>query len=181
VKIKVIDLDSAKELAFQAHDLMPVNVYLTKSDEQLITIKEPESTSKKLFKLDSRKSFVECISVIGHYIAKKRRIHVQILSEDKFKFQEVRAAYFCYLKELPGQADSDGSSVQELHSQYKAAYLLPILSREYQWFGDLVLEAVNNENVKQAVDKLLSVADGSILNTKLFIEYFNAIQRSKES
>jgi len=180
MKLKIVDQPSLETLAKATYTMMPCYAYLTKADEKVVIIKAPTGTDKKLFKLNTKAAFLECVSVLWHSVASKKRIHVQILGEERFKFQELRAAYFCYLKDITNRADSDGSSVQELHKRYKATYLLDILSRENQWFADLVMGAADDKNILEAVNRLLSIADGTITTRKILSEYFDAIKRSFE-
>lgn len=142
----------------------------------LIGLDKPKEVSKKLFKLITFSDFVECMEVIAHHLREDKTLHIQLLSKDKYKFQEIRCAYFAYLGEVKGRANHDGRTVQEMHDEYKATYLIPILSRKLEWFADLVLESVNNKNVDQAVKRLITIADGSIVTTPMLKEFFKKVE-----
>lgn len=142
-----------------------------------IKLGKPEDEKATLFKIDSVRSFIDCVSTLAHHVRERKRKHVLIIGEEKYRYEKVRAAYFCWLKEEFGRAGHAGESINEMHQAYKAEFLLPILCRENQGFADLVLE-VANEGDDTKIVNLLSVADGSICTTKILGEYFQACKDS---
>jgi len=146
-----------------------------------IPIDEPKEPNKKLFKIACFADLVELVAVIAMYLKKGTKLQIQLLSRDRFKYQEIRAAYFCYLKEITTSAESDGRTIGQLHADYKTKFLIRILSREYEWFADLVIESVKTPSVDLAIEKLISIADGSIVNSPILMEYFKAVQMDWEN
>ena len=142
-----------------------------------IKLSKPENESATLFKIDSVRSFIDCVSTLAHHVRERKRKHVLIISDEKYHYEKVRAAYFCWLKEEFDRAGHTGESIPEMHQAYKAEFLLPILCRENQDFADLVLK-VANEGDDTAIVNLLSVADGSICTAKILGEYFQACKGS---
>lgn len=146
-----------------------------------IPIEDPKEPNKKLFKIACFADLIELVGVIVMHLKKKNKLQIQLLSRDRFKYQEIRAAYFCYLKDITKSAASDGRNVHQLHTDYKASFLVRILAREYEWFADLVLESVKRPSVELAIEKLISIADGSIVNSPILMEYFHAVQMDWEA
>lgn len=141
------------------------------SIEKEIYVNYPLDRNVRLFHIDTPKAFKECMNVL-YFLAKERKgIYVQILSKDKFKMAQARAAYWCWIKEQYTSAQHDGSSEQDLHKRYKATYLLPILCTKSDVFADMIL-AANGD--KEKIEMLLSIADGSITGHKEMSEYLSA-------
>ena len=138
--------------------------------------KKPGDLKKKLFEINTVEDLTECFDVLNHYVSKGKAIHVQIVSKNKFKFEVIRAAYFAYLTDFTKSSKGDGRSVQDIHVQLKSDFLIPILCREYDWFADLTLAAVDNNAAKLSQEKLISIADGSIVTSELLMEHFKASQ-----
>ena len=143
-----------------------------------IKIQKPIDENAKAFKIDSVKAFIDCVSTLAHHVKEKKRKHVLIVSDKKYQYEKVRAAYFCWLKEEFGRADHTGESIPEMHQAYKAEYLLPLLCRENKDFADLVLK-VTKDGDNTAIVNLLSVADGSICTAAILKEYFNLCQQQR--
>jgi len=135
---------------------------------------------ERLFKIDSFEGFIQCISTLAHLCRNMKCVHVQFLSADKFRLAVMRAAYFCFLKEELQRANSDGSNIGKLHSEYKSTYLIPILCRENEEFAELVYRETVDGITSKALMKLVSVSDGSGITTKIFHEYFTACQNHKQ-
>ncbi len=149
-----------------------------------IGLASPEDSKKKLFRIITFTDFVACMSEIAGRLRDGKELHVQLVGKDKYKFHEVRTAYFSFLGEVKNRADHDGRSIEKMHEEYKAEFLIPLLSKKYDWFADLVLESVKSENpqvTQKAVAKLITVADGSIVTTPMLREFFKKVQLDIES
>ena len=123
-----------------------------------------EDKNQRLFKINTFGQFQACINMIAAMLKNGKEVHVQLLSKDKFKLFEIRSAYFAYLGERVGYGD-----IEETHDQLKAKYLIPLLCSEYEWFSDLVLTVTKtgNKDMEEAINRLVSVADGSITTTPI--------------
>lgn len=135
-----------------------------------IKLEKPEDTKSRLFHLDTPKAFKECMNVL-YFLAKERKgIYVQILSKEKYKMAEVRAAYWCWIKEQYTSSQHDGTSEHDLHKRYKASYLLPTLCAKSEKFADMIIKA---DGDKEQIEMLLSIADGSLTGYKEMSAYFS--------
>lgn len=144
------------------------------------TLPTPTDKNARLFEIDKPSTLIECFATLRYLAIKRKGIYVQILSKDKYKFAVVRSAYFCWIKEHLNSAKGNGETVQELHEQLKASYLLPILCREDQEFADLVQRETKDGITSKIVLRLLSIADSSITTSKIMKEYFTQCQRGME-
>ena len=140
--------------------------------------------AKRLFKINSIEAFIECISVLADNVRNKKRTHVQFLSEDKFKMADIRSAYWCWMKSQYTSAQHDGTSIEDLHKRYKATYLLSILCAKDSDFADMILlvneSDFGSEKKEQQVNKILSIADGSVTGYKEMSAYFNACKENEQ-
>lgn len=134
---------------------------------------------KRLFKLESPESFRLAMSSIANRLRNGEEVHIQILKGERFKFHEVRTAYFAFLNDVYKRADHDGRTVEQLHNDFKAVHLIPIICATpgYEWFSDLVLMAVKDPSMETAVNKLITISDGSIVTTPMLREYFKAVEQ----
>lgn len=150
-----------------------------------IKLVSAEGEKRKLFKLKTYQDYLECVSTIAHYLRKGTEMHIQLLSVDKYRFHQVRTAYFSYLGEVATRADSDGRTREQLHKDYKRKYLLEIVANKHDWFADLVKasvgEDIHSKNVEKAIDKLLTIADGSIVSTPMLRAYFKKVENDIEN
>lgn len=148
----------------------------------VVQLRPVKDDKQRLFKINSFAAFVECVSLLAEMVRKRKRTYVEIVSEDRYKLAEIRAAYFCWLREKVSSAGGDGATIGELHTRYKATYLLPILCRESQLFADLVMRETNAWDGKTSpiIIKLLSVADSSVTTPKIMQEFFTACQRGDQ-
>ena len=144
--------------------------------EELLFNLKPEDTKTKLFKIKTIGELVKCCAVMVNYVRNGKALHVQIVSPSKFKFEEIRAAYFAYLTEFKNSSKSPGQSVPEMHEFFKKKFMLKLLAMEYDWFANLVIASVKDEDVSESVNRLLSIADGSIVTSPILIEYFRQVQ-----
>jgi len=139
----------------------------------------PQTMAKKLFKLVTFRDLVECMSVIAAFMRGDKEIYIQILNKDRYKFHEVRVAYFAFLGDLKDHIAHDGRTVEQMHKEFKAKYLIEIIcaSPGYEWFADLVLKSVGDEpEIETAVNKLITISDGSIVTTAMLRKYFKAVE-----
>jgi len=90
------------------------------------------------------------------------------------------------------RADYDGETdVAKMHEDFKRRFLLKIIARKHEWFADLVIAAAQvdengnktqtAEKMQKAVDGLTSLADGSIVSTKMLREYFDRVKMAIEN
>lgn len=151
----------------------------------LLPAEKLEDKNKKLFKLNTFEAFIQCFSLVAEFLRNGTEVHIQILSKDRYKFHIMRTAYFTYLGEVLTRADHDGRTVGQMHKDYKLEFLFPILSRDYEWFADLVKasvgEDIHSRNVEKAVNKLVSIADGSIVTTAQLREFFKKVEMDIEN
>ena len=135
-----------------------------------ITLEKPQDTSSRLFHISTPKIFRECMNVLYYLAIERKGIYVQILSKDKFKMAQVRALYWIWIKEQFSSSQHDGTSIKDMHKQYKATHLLSILCAKDQDFADMVI-AFKDDEVK--LDMLLSIADSSITGYSEMSQYFD--------
>lgn len=142
-----------------------------------ITIQDAPDKRGVVFKLRTFEEFCRFCNVIAAKLRKGKALHIETIDDERYKRAEIRAAYFCWLRERQGEAEHDGRSIGQMHSEYKSTYLLPILCAHNVEFADLVLQMLSGGIKKEAVIKLLSVADSSITTSEIMREYFTACQR----
>jgi hypothetical protein len=151
-----------------------------------ITLLENVDEKEKLFEIKTLNDFIRCVSVLRKRLL-SGKIHVQILSRDKYKMASVRAAYWCWMQEQYKSAQHDGTSIPDLHKRYKAKYLLPILCAYDVEFADMLLDNVNRcaelnlseSETEKRLSRLLSIADGSTTGYKEMVDYFSACQMNE--
>jgi len=136
---------------------------------------EPD-IKQKLFKLDTPNAFIECVSVLAHFIRNKKRLHVQIISEDQYKLAVTRKAYFCWLDEISGAADCD-QSIPELHKKFKAKHLMELVCAKNAAFADMISFKIGAGATEEEINNLLSVADGGVTTHVIMKQFFNMCQR----
>lgn len=134
-------------------------------------------TDKKMFKITSIKELIRFVSDIAARLRAGTEIRIEVVGKERYKLAEIRAAYFCWLKEKQREAAHDGAGIEQMHKEYKSTYLLPILCARNIDFADLVLKMTAGGIEKDAVIRLLSVADSSITTSEIMREYFEACQR----
>lgn len=142
-----------------------------------LTIQDVPDKRGSIFKVRTFEEFCRFCNIIAARLRKGKSLHIEIITDERYKRAEIRAAYFCWLHEKMGQASHDGRGIEEMHREYKATYLLPILCSHNIEFSDLVLKMMEGGIKKDAVIKLLSVADSSITTSEIMREYFTACQR----
>lgn len=151
-----------------------------------------KNPKQKLFHVKHIPEFIEFVSTAVQYIKEGKALHIQLLSSDRYKFHEVRVAYFAYLGDVKKRADYDGETdVAKMHEDFKRRFLLKIIARKHEWFADLVIAAAQvdengnktqtAEKMQKAVDGLTSLADGSIVSTKMLREYFDRVKMAIEN
>ncbi len=146
-------------------------------------LKDPK---KRLFHVKHFPEFVEFVSTAIQYLRDGKELHIQLLSGDRYKFHEVRSAYFAYLGDVKKRADYDGETrVEKMHEDFKRRFLLKIIARKHEWFADLVIasakETPEGKIAEQAVNKLTTIADGSVVSTKMLREYFDVVKAEIEN
>lgn len=130
---------------------------------------------QRLFKIDTIEAFILCVSTLAYRVRNKKRTHVQFLSADKFKLAEIRAAYWCWINE-----HECGATPEDLHREYKASYLIPILCRVNEEFAELVYRETVNGTTSKSLLRLISISDGSGITSKIMQEFFTACQHHKD-
>lgn len=134
-------------------------------------------TDKKIFKITSLQEFLRFVSDIAARLRAGQKIGIEVLTDEKRKLAEIRAAYFCWVRQKTNEAAHDGASVDDLHERYKATYLIKILTARNLEFADLFHKMIAGGVTEDVVLKLLSVADSSITTSEIMREYFTACQR----
>lgn len=142
-----------------------------------ITIQDAPDKRGVVFKLRTFEEFCRFCNVIAAKLRKGKALNIEIIDDKRYKRAEIRAAYFCWIDEKINSASHDGRSKKQIHDEYKSTYLLPILCAHNVEFADLVLQMLAGGIKKDAVIKLLSVADSSITTSEIMREYFTACQR----
>jgi hypothetical protein len=142
-----------------------------------ITIQDVPDKRGSVFRLRTFEEFCRFCNVIAAKLRKGKALHIEIIDDERYKLTKIRAAYFCWLGEKYGEAGHDGRSVDQMHMEYKSAYLLRILCARDLGFADLFHKMTVGGIEEKTVMDLLSVADSSITTSEIMREYFTACQR----
>jgi len=145
-------------------------------EEAILTLRTKDP-KKKLFKIKGMGDLLECLAVLVHYVRNSREVHIHVVSKNKFRFEETRAAYFAYLTEFTKSEIGSNFTVKKLHEAAKASFLVPLLTQEYTWFADLVIMSHQSQSAKESMEKLISIADGSIVTTDMLQEHFRQTEK----
>ena len=116
------------------------------------------------------------------------------IGEDDYKLRSMRAAYFIYLQEK--QYEGEGVSYIKLHESLKATYLLKFISLHYERLERMekltkkdekrkakikpIVEILSDDkfmdDFENNTKKLLSLADGGIVDYPIMKDYFDAVK-----
>lgn len=141
-----------------------------------IKLNSDPDNSEKLFKIKSFDQFVNCISVIAANLRKRGQLNVQLVSNDRFRFTEMRAAYFSWLTEICTGAESPGA-VKETHLELKSKFLLPIVCESNPEFAEFVIRNTHDGITDQQIINMLSVADASITSSQMMSRYIDECKK----
>lgn len=104
---------------------------------------------------------------------------MQIVSRERYKYSEIRSAYFCWIREnIYPSAQNNGYSVKKIHNILKIKFLLPIMCSRDQQFADLVLRETIDGVTNPVIARFLSIADSSITTSEMLLEYFYDCQQA---